>query len=105
VGEKMVEDMRNDVAKMKAENKPLNGIRLQELMVYEPKISKKQLNNIGAKAFILAGENDLILRSHTEYIAKEIPDAKMKIYAGASHGVPIERAEELCRDVKEFIKN
>lgn len=104
VGEKMVEDMRNDVAKMKAEHKPLNGIRLQELMVYEPKISKKQLNNIGAKAFILAGENDLILRSHTEYIAKEIPNAKMKIYAGASHGVPIERAEELCRDVVEFMK-
>lgn len=105
VGEKMVEDMRNDVEKMKAEKKPANSIRLQELMVYEPKITTKQLNHIKAKVLVLAGENDLILRSHTEYIAKEIPNSKMKIYKGASHGVPIERAEELNKDVIEFLKN
>lgn len=104
VGEKMVEDMRNDVEKMKSENKPANSIRLQELMVYEPKITTKQLNRIKAKVFVLAGENDLILRSHTEYIAKEIPNSKLKIYEGASHGVPIERAEELNKDVIEFLK-
>lgn len=105
VGEKMVEDMRNDVEKMKSEKKPANSIRLQELMVYEPKITTKQLNNIKAKVFVLAGENDLILRSHTEYIAKEISNSKLKIYKGASHGVPIERAEELNKDVIEFLKN
>lgn len=105
VGEKMVGDMRNDVARMKAENKPERDIRLQQLMVDEPKITKSQLNNIKAKSYILAGENDLILRSHTEYIAKEIPNSKLKIYKGASHGVPIERAEELSKDVIEFIKN
>lgn len=105
VGEKMVEDMKNDTAKMKAENKPLKDIRLQELMIYEPKITKNQLNHIKAKVFVLAGENDLILRSHTEYIAKEIPNSKMKIYKGASHGVPIERAEELNKDVIEFLKD
>ncbi|MCG2793008.1 MAG: alpha/beta hydrolase [Weeksellaceae bacterium] len=105
VGEKMVEDMKNDVEKMKAENKPEREIRLLQLMVDEPKITKEQLNNIKAKTFIIAGENDLILRSHTEYIAKEIPDSQMKIYKGASHGVPIERAEELCKDVEEFLKN
>lgn len=104
VGEKMVEDMRNDVEKMKSEKKPANSIRLQELMVYEPKITTKQLNHIKAKVFVLAGENDLILRSHTEYIAKEIPNSNLKIYKGASHGVPIERAEELNKDVIEFLK-
>lgn len=105
VGESMVNDMRNDVAKMRAENKSQNAIRLQQLMVDEPKITKQQLNSIRAKVFVLAGENDLILLPHTEYIAKEIPNAKMKIYKGASHGVPIERAEELCADVIDFIKN
>lgn len=102
VGEKMVEDMKNDVARMKAEGKPERDIRLQQLMIDEPKITKEQLNNIKTKVFVLAGENDLILRSHTDYIAKEIPNSKMKIYKGASHGVPIERAEELCKDVIEF---
>jgi len=105
VGEKMVEEMKNDVARMKAENKPERDIRLEQLMIDEPKITKEQLNHIKAKIFVLAGENDLILRSHTEYIAKEIPNSKLKIYKGASHGVPVERAEELCKDVIDFIKN
>ena len=104
VGEKMVEDMKNDTARMKADGKPKRDIRLQQLMIDEPKITKNQVNNIKAKVFVLAGENDLILRSHTEYIAKEIPNSKLKIYEGASHGVPIERAEELCKDVIEFLK-
>ncbi|WP_379965350.1 alpha/beta fold hydrolase [Epilithonimonas sp. UC225_85] len=105
VGESEVENMKKDAAKMKAENRSEHDIRLLQLMIDEPKITKEQLNHIKAKTFILAGENDLILRPHTEYIAKEIPKSKMKIYKGASHGVPIERAEELCKDVIGFIKN
>lgn len=104
VGESEVENMKKDVAKMKAESKPERDIRLLQLMIYEPKITKEQLNHIKAKAFILAGENDLILRSHTEYIVTEIPNSKLKIYKGASHGVPIERAEELNKDVIGFLK-
>ncbi|TDX82872.1 alpha/beta fold hydrolase [Epilithonimonas xixisoli] len=105
VGENEVENMKKDAEKMRTENKPERDIRLLQLMIDEPKITQEQLNNIKAKVFVLAGENDLILRSHTEYIAKEIPNSKMKIYKGASHGVPIERAEELSKDVIEFIKN
>ena len=104
VGENEVENMRKDAEKMRAENKPERDIRLLQLMIDEPKITKEQLNNIKAKVFVVAGENDLILRSHTEYIAKEIPNSKLKIFKGASHGVPIERAEELSKDVIEFIK-
>ncbi|MCD9853604.1 alpha/beta hydrolase [Epilithonimonas sp. JDS] len=104
VGESEVENMKKDAEKMKAENKPEREIRLLQLMIDEPKITTAQLNHIKAKVFVLAGENDLILRSHTEYIAKEIPNSKLKIYKGASHGVPIERAEELNKDVIEFIK-
>ena len=105
VGENEVENMKKDVVKMRAENKPERDIRLLQLMIDEPKITKAQLNKIKAKVFVVAGENDLILRSHTEYIAKEIPNSKLKIFQGASHGVPVERAEELSRDVIEFIKN
>jgi len=104
-GENEVENMKKDAAKMRAENKPERDIRLLQLMIDEPKITKEQLNKIKAKVFVVAGENDLILRSHTEYIAKEIPNSKLKIFKGASHGVPVERAEELSKDVIEFIKN
>lgn len=99
-----LENLKKEVAKMKAENKPERDIRLLQLMIDEPQITKNQLNNIKAKVFVLAGENDIILRSHTEYIANEIPNSQHKIYKGASHGVPIERAEELNQDVILFIK-
>ncbi|SHK39389.1 alpha/beta fold hydrolase [Epilithonimonas mollis] len=105
VGENEVENMKKDADKMRAENKPAHDFRLLQLMIDEPKITKEQLNKIKAKVFVVAGENDLILRSHTEYIAKEIPNSKLKIYKGASHGVPVERAEELSKDVIKFIKN
>ncbi|WP_294286495.1 alpha/beta hydrolase [uncultured Chryseobacterium sp.] len=104
VGENEVEAMKRDVAEKIARQKPQSEIRLTQLMIDEPKITKQQLNCIKAKVLVVAGENDLILRSHTEYIAKEIPDSRLKIYKGASHGVPIERAEELTKDVIEFIK-
>lgn len=103
VGENEVEAMKRDVAEKVAQQKPQSEIRLVQLMIDEPNITKQQLNNIKAKVLVVAGENDLILRSHTEYIAKEIPGSKLKIYKGASHGVPIERAEELSKDVVEFI--
>lgn len=104
VGENEVQSMKKEVAEKKAEQKPESEIRLIQLMIDEPKITKQQLNRIKAKVLVAAGENDLILRSHTEYIAGEIPDSKLKIYKGASHGVPVERAEELSKDVIEFIK-
>lgn len=105
VGENEVENMKKDAEKMRADHKPERDLRLLQLMIDEPKITTKQLNNIKAKVLVVAGENDLILRSHTEYIAKEIPNSQLKIYKGASHGVPIERAEELSREVVGFIKN
>lgn len=104
VGENEVLAMKNDVAQKRAQQKPESEIRLIQLMIDEPKITKEQLNNIKAKVLVAAGENDLILRSHTEYIASEIPKSTLKIYKGASHGVPVERAEELSKDVIEFIK-
>lgn len=53
---------------------------------------------------MLAGDRDLIERAHTEYIAKEIPNSKLKIFKDTSHGVPIEKADELNQDVIQFIQ-
>ncbi|SEG31708.1 Pimeloyl-ACP methyl ester carboxylesterase [Halpernia humi] len=104
VGKEEVENMKKDLAQMVAENKPKNDIRLLQLMIDEPKISKEQLNKIKSKALIIAGDHDIILRSHTEYIAKEIPKATMKIYKNATHSIPIEHSEELNKDIEDFLK-
>lgn len=78
--------------------------RLLNLMVNEPNISKKSLNEIKNPVLVIAGENDVIRKQHTEMLAKEIPNATLKIYPQASHYLPFEIADELNKDVVEFLK-
>jgi pimeloyl-ACP methyl ester carboxylesterase len=54
---------------------------------------------------VLAGENDVIKKEHTEMIAKEIPNAKLKIYPKVTHYLPFEIADDLNKDVIGFLKN
>ncbi|WP_326985043.1 alpha/beta fold hydrolase [Chryseobacterium sp. MYb264] len=82
-----------------------NEKRLLNLMLNEPNITKKSLNTIKSKVFVIAGENDVIRKDHTEMLAKEIPNAKLKIYPKVSHYLPFEIADELNKDVIDFLKN
>lgn len=38
-------------------------------------------------------------------IAKEIPNTKLKIYSQASYYLPFEIADELNKDIIDFLKN
>ncbi|UOU99956.1 alpha/beta fold hydrolase [Chryseobacterium daecheongense] len=92
---------------LKLENTPdkIKEARLLTLMLHEPDINKKALNKITSPVFVIAGENDVIKKEHTEMLAKELRNSKLKIYTNASHYVPFEVADELNRDVIDFLKN
>lgn len=92
---------------LKLENTPdkIKEARLLTLMLDEPDINKKALNKITSPVFVIAGENDVIKKEHTEMLAKELRNSKLKIYTNASHYVPFEVADELNRDVIDFLKN
>lgn len=92
---------------LKLENTPdkIKEARLLTLMLHEPDINKKSLNKISSPVFVIAGENDVIKKEHTEMLAKELRNSKLKIYTNASHYVPFEVADELNRDVIDFLKN
>jgi len=61
------------------------GNPLDELMIKEPNITKAQLQGIGAKTMVLAGEKDIIRKKETKYIASSIPGATMEILPGENH--------------------
>ncbi|WP_267401999.1 MULTISPECIES: alpha/beta fold hydrolase [unclassified Chryseobacterium] len=82
-----------------------NEKRLLNLMLNEPNINKKSLNTIKNPVLVIAGENDVIRKDHTEMLAKEIPNSKLKIYPKVSHYLPFEIADELNKDVVDFLKN
>ncbi len=63
------------------------------------------LREIEAPTLILWGEHDPYPpREEQERLAREIPDATLKIYPESSHAMHWERPEEVVRDLKTFIK-
>ncbi|WP_139418749.1 alpha/beta fold hydrolase [Chryseobacterium mulctrae] len=91
---------------LQLQNNPekLNERRLLKLMLKEPNISEKQLNKIQNKVLVIAGEKDVIKQSHTEFLAKQMPNSELKIYKDTTHMIPFENADQLNQDILEFLK-
>lgn len=105
VDERLVDHMKNQLLVLEADRNPekYNEIKLLKIMLKEPNINKTSLNTIKSPVLIIAGENDVIKREHTAFIAEQIPNAKMKIYRKATHFIPFENAEELNNDILDFV--
>lgn len=106
VDERLVTHMKNQLLVLNVENKPekFNERRLVTIMLKEPEISKKDLSKIQNPVLVIAGDKDVIKQDHTEMIAKEIPNAELKIYKNATHMIPFEHADELNADIVTFME-
>jgi non-heme chloroperoxidase len=63
------------------------------------------LREIKAPTLILWGEHDPYPpREEQERLAREIPDATLKVYPESSHAMHWERPEEVVRDLETFMK-
>lgn len=56
-----------------------------KLMLREPNISDDELKAVNVPTLVTCGTHDLIKQSHSEHIAKTIPDAKLKVFKGQGH--------------------
>ncbi len=75
---------------------------LVTLMLTEPHIDPDSLENITIPVLVTAGENDLILRSETELIAKNLPNSTMVILEGQDHGSYIAGSEIMGEMLIDF---
>ncbi len=62
-------------------------LEIWELMVYEPSFTENELRSIKIPTLITAGERDIILREHTEYLHRCIDNSELKIFKGGDHHV------------------
>ena len=76
---------------------------LVTLMLTEPHIDPESLKNITIPVLVTAGENDLILRSETELIAKKLPNSTMVILKGQDHGSYIAGSEIMGEILIDFL--
>lgn len=73
------------------------------LMVNEPHISASKLQKITAPTLVIAGTNDMVKRSHTELIAKSIPNSRL-IFIKGDHFIAKKKAEAFNAAVNTFLK-
>ncbi len=65
-----------------------------------------ELREIKAPTLIMWGEQDPYPpREEQERLAREIPDATLKVYPETGHAVHWERPEEVVRDLEAFMKD
>lgn len=57
------------------------------LMVKQPHVSAESLNALKCPVLVMAGSRDCIKRSHTELIARAIPDAQLCIVPDSGHNL------------------
>ena len=69
----------------------------------QPQYTLSELGQIKAPTLIMAGENDLIKREHTDQLAKAIPGSRESIIPGATHAVPFEKPDEINGIILNFL--
>ena len=74
------------------------------LMLTEPHISPESLQGIEIPVLVTVGENDLILRSETDKIMANLPDAELVIVKGADHGSYITGSRIMGQILIDFLK-
>ncbi|HEX7714291.1 MAG TPA: alpha/beta hydrolase [Bacillota bacterium] len=56
------------------------------MMLKEPNFTAEMLSHIAIPTTVLAGSRDMVKRSHTQYIADNIPNSRLHILRGEGHG-------------------
>lgn len=79
-------------------------LELLFLMTKEPNISPENLRRIQNATLVIAGEHDMIRRSHTYLIAKAIPNAVLRIIPDGDHFVFTRRLNRLMEILLPFLE-
>lgn len=87
---------------LKAQSPPKNP-RLISLMLEQPHITTKQLQQIANPVLVIAGSDDVIKPAHTRLIAANISKSQLHIIPNSTHFVPFEKPEDLNKVILDFL--
>ena len=100
VSKELIENLKN-LANNPSES---TNLRLIELMLNEPNITKLELNKIQNPVLVIAGEKDEVKESHTKEIQQNISKAELLIIPNSTHYVPFEQPKILNEAILKFLK-
>ena len=79
-------------------------IKVASMMLIEPNINFKQLENIKAPTLVLAADHDAIRVKHTVEIYLHIPNSQLVIFPGATHLIPFDDPALFNATVQRFLQ-
>ena len=74
-----------------------------DMMLREPNITADMLQRIDVPTLVLAGGHDMVKRSDTEFIAKNIKNSHMRILPLQGHGSYIVHKKKIARLITDFV--
>jgi pimeloyl-ACP methyl ester carboxylesterase len=69
----------------------------------EPTLTVEDVARIEAPVLVMVGDDDMVRLDHTVALYEALPRGQLAVVPAASHGLPLERPEEVARLVTEFL--
>lgn len=82
---------------------PPKNPRLISLMLKEPNITVRRLQQIANPILVIAGSDDVIKPEHTRLIAASIGKSQLQIIPNATHYLPFEKPDQLNKLILDFL--
>lgn len=79
--------------------------KLGKLLLNEPHIPEKSLNNIKAPTLVMAGDNDVIRPEHSLLIHQNIPNSYLWIAPNSGHSSALVYKDDFNKNVHHFFRN
>lgn len=79
-------------------------LKVTGMMLKEPNINSKALEEIKAPTLILAGDHDVIRDEHTVEIYHRIPNSQLAIFPNATHMIPYDDPALFNATVERFLR-
>ncbi len=83
----------------------LSGDPVTGLMLHEPQIDDGVLKGIRSPTLVLSGSRDVIKEKETVHIAETVPDAKLRILSGETHGSYVVHSEKIANIIIDFVNS
>jgi pimeloyl-ACP methyl ester carboxylesterase len=77
--------------------------KLFALYRVEPDIALGELAGVAAPTLVMIGDDDLCTVEHAEALRRALPDARLAVVPGATHGLPMEKPELTGAIVLDFL--
>ncbi|MFC3562898.1 alpha/beta fold hydrolase [Pedobacter jamesrossensis] len=94
---------RRDSLLKSADPDSQNQMRLADLVLKEPHLDEKALQQIVAPVLVVAGEFDVIKRKHTILIQSFIKNSRLEIIPGSDHYAPLKNPKVFNKIVLDFL--